>query len=98
MTAKGPEVPAEYRNAAGSDGPVITVKSIHSIPCILIPPREEQRHKEMEAKTLRQGCQTHFHWGPHQPRNCLQRAEIILELYKCNYSLTIKELKLHSAL
>ena len=25
-----------------------------------------------------QGCQTHFHWGPHQPRSCLQRA-------KCNF-------------
>ena len=22
-----------------------------------------------------QGCQTHFHQGPHQPRGCLQRAE-----------------------
>ena len=28
----------------------------------------------------------------------LQRAELILGLYKCNYSLTVKELKLHSAL
>ena len=28
----------------------------------------------------------------------LQRAEIILGLYKCNYSLTVEELKLHSAL
>ena len=26
-------------------------------------------------KGLRQGCQTHFHRGPHQPRGCLQRAE-----------------------
>ena len=25
--------------------------------------------------TPRQGCQTHFHRGPHQPRGCLQRAE-----------------------
>ena len=39
-----------------------------------------------------------FSWGPHQPRSCLQRAEIILGLYKCNYSLTVKELKLRSAL
>ena len=22
-----------------------------------------------------QGCQTHFHWGPHQSCGCLQRAE-----------------------
>ena len=47
--------------------------------------------------SLDQGCQTHFHWGPRQPRSCLQRAEIILGLYKYNYSLTVKELKLRSA-
>ena len=40
---------------------------------------------------LDQGCQTHFHWGPHQPRGCLRRAKIILGLYKCNYCLTVKE-------
>ena len=45
-----------------------------------------------------QGCQTHFHWEPHQPRGCLQRAEIIVGLYKCNCSLTVTELKLHLAL
>ena len=44
------------------------------------------------------GCQTHFHRGPHQPRGCLQRVKIILGLHKCNYFLTVKELKLHSAL
>ena len=43
---------------------------------------------------LRQGCQTHFHQGPHEAHSCLQRAEIILGLYKCNYFLTVKELKL----
>ena len=43
--------------------------------------RERGREEETE-----QGCQTHFHWGPHQPHGCLQRAEIILGLYKCNYS------------
>ena len=48
--------------------------------------------------SVEQGCQTHFHLGPHQPCGCLQRAEIILGLYKCNYSLTVKESKLHSAL
>ena len=47
--------------------------------------------------SLIQGCQTHFHRGPHQLGSCLQRAKIILGLYKCNYSLTLKELKLHSA-
>ena len=25
--------------------------------------------------SLGQGCQTHFHWGPHQPVSCIQRAE-----------------------
>ena len=24
---------------------------------------------------IRQGCQTHFHRGPHQPLSCLQKAE-----------------------
>ena len=48
--------------------------------------------------SLSQGCQTHFHGGPHQPCDCLQRAKIMLGLCKCNYSLTVKELKLHSAL
>ena len=47
---------------------------------------------------LSQGRQTHFHRGPLQPHGFLQRAEIILGLCKCNYSLTVKELKLHSAL
>ena len=47
------------------------------------------------SDNLRQGCQTHFHQGPHQLHGCLQRAKIILGLYKCNYSLTVKELKLH---
>ena len=47
---------------------------------------------------LAQGCQSHFHRGPHQPHGCLQRAEIIVGLYKCNYSLTVKDLKSHSAL
>ena len=27
------------------------------------------------CETLGQGCQTHFHRGPHQPRGCLQKAE-----------------------
>ena len=34
---------------------------------------------------LEQGCQTHFHWGPHQCHVCLQRAE-------CNFkSSPVKE-------
>ena len=28
-----------------------------------------------EPHRLGQGCKTHFHWGPHQPPGCLQRAE-----------------------
>ena len=51
-----------------------------------------------QMEVLVQGYQTHFYWGPHQARGCLQRAKIILRLYKCNYSLIVKELKLHSAL
>ena len=47
-----------------------------------------------ECLVLKQGCQTYFHRGPHQPHGCLQRVEITLGLYKCNYSLTVKELKL----
>ena len=35
-----------------------------------------------------QGCQTHFHRRPGQPPGCLQRADVILGLYKCNYSRT----------
>ena len=40
--------------------------------------------------SLVQGCQTHFHQGPHQPRSCLQGAKctLILGLCKRNYSLT----------
>ena len=49
------------------------------------------------SEHLTQGYQTRFHQGPHQLGCCLQRAEIILGLYKCNYSLAVKELKLHSA-
>ena len=30
---------------------------------------------ETQQKGLKQGCQTHFHRGPHQPRGCLQRVE-----------------------
>ena len=51
-----------------------------------------------EGYCLAQGCQTHFHRGSHQPHGYLQTAEITLGLYKCNYSLTVKKLKLHSAL
>ena len=62
--------------------------SICTLPIKTIISRTQKRSK----------CQTHFHWGPHQPCGCLQRAKIILGLYKCNYSLTVKEFKLHSAL
>ena len=37
------------------------------------------------SKPFQEGCQTHFHWGPHQPRGCLQRAE-----HNCS-SVTVKE-------
>ena len=35
--------------------------------------------------SLEQGCQAHFHQGPHQPHGCLQRAEHNFS------SLTVKE-------
>ena len=68
----------------------------YSFPLIQTVPTHT--HLFSLTHTLEQGWQTHFHQAPHQPRSCLQRAEIILGLYKCNYSLTVKELKLHSAL
>ena len=40
--------------------------------------------------SLKQGYQSNFQRGPHQLRGCLQRTEIILGLYKCNYSLTLR--------
>ena len=50
-------------------------------------------HQESQNVTLfgirvivDQGCQTHFHQEPHQPRGCLQRAEIVLGLYKCSWN------------
>ena len=29
-----------------------------------------------------QGCQTHVHQGPHQPRDCFKGPNVILGLYK----------------
>ena len=43
--------------------------------------------KQFHCNFLRQECQTHFHWGPHQSRGCLQRAECNLGLCTCNCSL-----------
>ena len=59
---------------------------------------KEVKEKHYEAaetcklftKPIAQGYQTHFHRGPHQPRGCLKRANVILGLYKCNYSITVK--------
>ena len=65
---------------------------------MIIALKEMQIHKRKHNIDLEQGCQTHFPQGPHQPRSCLQGAKIILGLFKCNYSSTVKELKLHSAL
>lgn len=54
-------VHVEYRNDTGSFEWIctleslmslgITIKYIHSIPYIFIPPGEEERYKETEAKT-----------------------------------------------
>ena len=35
----------------------------------------DMEHKEAQNNRVEQGCQTHFHRRPHQPRSCLQRAE-----------------------
>ena len=43
-------------------------------------------------KSSKSGVSNSFSGGPNQLSGCLQRAEIILGLYKCNYSLTVKEL------
>ena len=40
------------------------------------------------SDALGQGCESHFHQRPHQPRGCLQRAECNLGLCTCNCSLT----------
>ena len=41
-----------------------------------------KQSQRIEVISLRQWCQTHFHWGPHQPCSC-----------ECNFvSLTVKEL------
>ena len=37
---------------------------------------------------LKQGCQTHFHQGPHQTHSCLQRAE-------CNFNSSAVTEQLH---
>ena len=74
-------------NSSSSDGGCCELY----LPSNTCGPGTSQRRPE-------QRCQTHLHRGPRQPRGCLQRAEIIFGLYKCNYSLTVKELKLHSAL
>ena len=38
---------------------------------------KHQKEKGIKSneESLRQGCQTHFHQGPHQPCSCLQKAE-----------------------
>ena len=49
--------------------------------------KTEEEVKAMKSEIMenvKQGCQTHFHQGPHQPHSCLQRAE-------CNFnSLTVR--------
>ena len=44
------------------------------------------------------GVSNSFSLGATSASQLPSRAEIILGLYKCNYSLTVKELKLHSTL
>ena len=45
---------------------------------------------------LRQGRQTHFYRGHFSLTVAFKGLNVILGLYECNYSLTVKELKLHS--
>ena len=40
---------------------------------------------------LHQGCQTHFHWGHISLTVAFKGPNVILGLYKCNYSLTVKQ-------
>ena len=40
--------------------------------------------------TLSQGCQTHFHQSHISLEVALKGPNVILGLYKCNYSLTLK--------
>ena len=56
---------------------------------------DEKPVRRVNTPPYRQGSQTDVHQGPRQPHGCLHRAKIILGLYECNYSLTVKELKLH---
>ena len=48
--------------------------------------------------TLIQGCQTQFHQGPHISLAVAFKGPKEFWDYKCNYSLTVKELKLYLAL
>ena len=40
---------------------------------------------------LVQRCQTHFHWGHISLVVAFKEPNVILGLYKCNYSLTVKQ-------
>ena len=42
------------------------------------------------SETTEQGCRTHFHRGPRQPHVAFKGPNVILGLYTCNYSLTVK--------
>lgn len=49
--------------------------SHHSAPlCAQDTVHRDEKHNKVVV-ALKQGCQTYFHWGPHQLRCCLQRAE-----------------------
>ena len=41
-------------------------------------------------KVLQQGCHTHFHGGHISLTVAFKGPNVILGLYKCNYSLTVK--------
>ena len=58
----------------------------------------EAMYKRCSEIFLGQGCQTHFHQGPHQPPGCLQGAECNFNSLKLRSSYIYKVLQLHSAL
>ena len=58
----------------------------------------EVRDLVREPDCVEQGCQTHFHQGPHQPHSCLQRAECNFNSLKLRSSYIYTVLKLCSAL
>ena len=99
--SSGASSPRQWRRLTKSLLTALSPRTASSPPCpispvsplifpgwrsILFPPSSQCRGPSLVS--LGQGGQTHFHQGPPQPCSCLQRADIILGLHKCNCSLT----------